>query len=104
MNQTQLNTLCDAYRNVDGITLHDGETGNTGENDSGITKASLSWGDTVTGSMAATGAFASVPPGDYPYAGLWDGDVFIESVAINLVVSQTIPVYITVEHHARESV
>jgi len=32
---------------------------------------------------------------------LWDGTVFIEAIQINLVTSQTIPVTVTVEHHAK---
>lgn len=101
MNQDQLNALCAAFQNVDGITLHTDVPGNTGANDSGITKVSLVWGDPVTGVMSGTGTFPTVPAGEYPYVGLWDGTVFIESVQVNLVVSETIPVTITVEHHAQ---
>ena len=101
MNQDQLNTLCSAYGNVDGVTLHTDDPGNTGANDSGITKVGLTWGTPVTGVMSATGTFPSVPVGEYPWAGLWDGTVFIDKVAINLVVTQTIPFYLTVEHHAK---
>ena len=102
MNQDQLNTLCEAYQNVDGATLHEDYPGNTGANDSGITKVALSWSDAVTGEMKATATFPTVPAGEYPWAGLWDGTVFIEAVAINLVVTQTIPFYLTVRHYARE--
>lgn len=101
MNQEQLNSLCEAYQNVDGMTLHDGDPGNLGDNDSGITKVGLSWGGAVGGVMSATGSFPAVPPGEYPFAGLWDGTVFIEGVEVNLVVSDTIPVDVTVEHHAQ---
>lgn len=101
MNQTQLNLACESYQNVDGMTLHTDNPGNIGSNDSGITKESLVWADAVTGVMSATASFDSVPAGEYPWAGLWDGDVFIEGIQINLVTSQTIPVYLTVEHHAK---
>ena len=104
MNQDQLNTLCESYQNIDGMTLHTDDPGNLGSNDSGIDLAALTWSDAVTGVMSATGTFTEVPAGEYPYVGLWDGEVFIESVALNLVVSQTIPVYVTVEHHAKERV
>lgn len=102
MNQDQLNKASESYNNVDGMTLHTDHPGNTGANDSGITKVSLSWSTPVTGVMQATGTFPTVPPGEYPYAGLWDGTVFIEAVPINLVVTETIPLYLTVEHHAKE--
>lgn len=102
MNQTQLNQLCESYQNIDGMTLHTDDPGNLGANDSGLDKATLTWSDAVSGVMSATGTFAEVEAGDYPYAGLWDDDVFIEAVSLNLVVSQTIPVYVTVEHHAKE--
>lgn len=104
MNQDQLNKASESYQNVDGFTLHTADPGNTGANDSGITKATLTWGDPVTGVMSATGTFSNVPAGDYPYGGLWDGDVFIEAIALNLVTTQTIPLYVTVEHHAKERV
>ncbi len=105
MNQDQLNKHCAAYNNVDGVTLHTDYPGNTGEYDSGIPKESLSWSDPVTGVMSATADFDSVPPGEYPYAGLWDGAVFIEALPINLVVGPVaIPFHLTVEHHSKERV
>lgn len=102
MNQDQINTLCQAYQNIDKMSLHTADPGNTGANDSGITKVALSWSDPVAGVMSATGTFTEVESGTYTHAGLWDDTVFIEGVAINLVVSQTIPVYLTVEHHVKE--
>lgn len=102
MNQDQLNLACASFQNVDGATLHTDHPGNTGANDSGITKVSLTaWPDPVTGVMSADAPFPSVPAGEYPYLGLWDGTVFIEAIQINLVTSQTIPVTVTVEHHAK---
>jgi hypothetical protein len=104
MNSAQLNLLCGAYQNVDKMSLHTGDPGSNGANDSGITKATLSWGTPVDGVMSATATFASVPAGNYPYVGLWDGAVFIEGFAFNVVTSQTIPLYVTVQHHAKERV
>lgn len=101
MNQDQLNKAAESYNNVDGFTLHEGDPGNTGANDSGISKATLTWGDSVTGVMAATALFDEVPPGEYPFGGLWDGAVFIEKVPLNLKISQTIPLAVRVEHHAK---
>ena len=101
MNQDQLNTLCEAYGNVDGVTLHTDNPGNTGDYDSGIAKETLTWGTPITGVMSATAAFDAVPAGDYPYAGVWAGAVFIEAVPINLVTTETIPFYLTIEHHAK---
>lgn len=103
MNQDQLNKHCAAYNNIDGATLHTDHPGNTGANDSGVAKEPFSaWPDPVTGVMSATADFDSVPPGEYPYAGVWDGSVFIEAVAINLVVGPVaIPFHFTLEHHAK---
>lgn len=102
MNQDQLNTLCTAYQNVDKMSLHTGDPGNLGANDSALDHASLSWSDPVNGVMSATGEFEDVPAGTYTHAGLWDDTVFVEAVALNLVVAGTIPVSVTVEHHAKE--
>lgn len=104
MNQDQLNKHCLAYNNIDGVTLHTDNPGNTGANDSGVAKATLSaWSTPVTGIMHATASFDSVPAGEYPYIGLWDGTVFIEGQPLNLVVGPVaIPVTVMVEHHAKE--
>lgn len=101
MNQDQLNLACESFQNVDGVTLHTDDPGNTGENDSGITKEALSWGDAVTGVMEATATFDDVPAGSYPWAGLWDGTVFIDKMYINFNPSHTMPLYLTVQHHAK---
>lgn len=105
MNQEQLNKSCQSYQNIDGLTLHTGDPGNIGANNSGVTKAALAWGDPVTGVMSATGTFSNVPAGDYPYGGLWDGSVFIEAVKLNLKTTQTLgTLTVQVEHHVKERV
>lgn len=101
MNQDQLNKASESYNNIDGMTLHTDDPGNTGANDSGITKSALTWGSAVTGVMTATATFTTVPAGEYPWGGLWDGTVFIEKVALNLAPTQTIPLAVRVEHHAK---
>lgn len=105
MNQDQLNKSCESYQNVDGFTLHTDDPGNTGANDSGITKASLTWGDPVTGVMGAAATFTDVPVGEYPWGGLWDGTVFIEAVPLNLTTFQVLSTLtVKVEHHVKERV
>lgn len=105
LNQDQLNKHCEAYQNVDGVTLHTDFPGNTAENDSGITKEALTaWPDPVTGVMSAKAVFDTVPAGDYPYAVTWDGTVPIEVVYINFHPVTTMPLTLVVEHHAKERV
>ena len=101
MNQAELNSLTEAYNNVDGMTLHTDDPGNTGANDAGLGTESLTWSSAIGGVMSATASFTDVPAGTYPYAGLWDDDVFIEGVPLTLVVVDPIPVHVTVEHHAK---
>lgn len=101
MNVDQLNLLCEAYQNIDKMSLHTGDPGDNGANDSGISKATLTWGDAAAGVMSTTGTFAEVTAGTYTHVGLWDNTVFIEGLPLNVVVADTIPVYVTVEHHAK---
>lgn len=101
-SQAQLNKHCEAYQNVDGVTLHTDFPGNTAANDSGITKATLgTWPDAVTGLMTNYATFASVPAGEYPYAVTWDGTAWVEVIEINLVTTQTIPLTVQLDHYAK---
>lgn len=103
--QEQLNKHCEAYQNTDGVTLHTGFPGNTAANDSGIAKEALSaWPDAVTGVMSAQAVFDAVPPGDYPYAVVWDGTTPIEVLQIDFHPTTTMPLTVVVEHHAKERV
>lgn len=95
MLATQLNTVCAALTNIDKVSLHTGDPGNTGENDSGETKQSLSWSTPSGGWMEATATFEGVS-GSFTHIGLWDDDVFIRAVPFGVVLptSQTLIVVV----------
>ena len=100
MYTPQLNTLCDAYRNINKASLHTDAAGNTGENDSEYAHVTVTWSSTLDGRMTALPTFENVT-GTFVEVGLWDDDVFIESLPCQMtdVVDQDISVLI--EHQAR---
>lgn len=97
MNVTQLNTLCSALTNVDTVTLHTGDPGNTGDNDSGETGQTLTWSTPARGGMRATATFADCPAGTYTHVGLWDGTVFIHARPLNVTLPAVQDLRILVE-------
>lgn len=86
MLATQLNLLCTALTNIDKVSLHTGDPGNLGDNDSGETKQTLTWSTPARGYMRATAMFLDVPAGTYTHVGLWDGTVFIHSRPLNVTI------------------
>ena len=85
MLASQLNTVVTALQNIDKVSLHTDDPGNTGANDSGETKQTLSWSTPAGGTMKALVTFADVS-GTFTHIGLWDGTVFIESRILNVTL------------------
>jgi len=85
MLATQLNTVVTALQNIDKVSLHTADPGNTGDNDSGETKQTLTWSTPSGGWMKATATFADVE-GTFTHIGLWDGTVFITSRSLNVTL------------------
>lgn len=83
MLPTQLNTVCTSLQNIDKVSLHTGDPGNTGVNDLGATKQTLTWSTPSNGWMKATATFTGVS-GTITHIGLWDGTVFITSEVLNV--------------------
>lgn len=83
MLASQLNTVVAAMANINAVTLHTADPGNTGANDSGETPQSLTWSTPTGGWMKATATFADVE-GTFTHIGLWEDDVFIESRTLNV--------------------
>ena len=85
MLATQLNTVVTALQNIDKVSLHTDDPGNTGANDSGITKETLTWSTPSEGWMKATATFTSIS-GTFTHIGLWDGTTYITSRVFNVVL------------------
>ncbi len=96
MLPSQLNLACTSLQNIDKVSLHTDEPGNTGENDSGETKQTLSWSTPKSGYMKATATFASVS-GTFTHVGLWDGTVFIHARPLNVTLPTAQDLVILVE-------
>lgn len=82
---TQLNTVCASLQNIDKVSLHTDDPGNTGENDSGEAKQTLTWSTPSAGTMRATATFTDVE-GTFTHIGLWDGTDFIVSRVLNVTL------------------
>jgi hypothetical protein len=95
MLASQLNTVVTALQNIDKISLHTDDPGNTGANDSGVTKQSLTWSTPSQGWMKATATFTGVS-GTFTHIGLWDDTVFVTSRILNVTLptAQTLVVLV----------
>jgi hypothetical protein len=96
MLATQLNTVVAALQNIDKVSLHTDDPGNTGANDSGITKKSLTWSTPSGGWMKATATFTGIA-GTFTHIGLWDDTVFITSRILNVTLPSTQDLVVLVE-------
>lgn len=94
MLATQLNTGVAAFQNIDKVSLHTGDPGNTGENDSGETHQTLTWSTPSGGWMKASATFET--SGEFTHIGLWDGTVFLAGLpfAVTLPTEQTLIVLV----------
>lgn len=95
MIPAQLNTGLSAFTNIDKLSLHTGNPGNTGDSDSGETHQTITWSTPQNGYMYALITFSSVV-GEFPYIGLWDGSTFITSrpLGVTLPAEQDLTVYL----------
>lgn len=91
----QLNLACTAMQNIDKVSLHTADPGNTGDNDSGLTKQTLTWTTPKKGYMRATATFTDIT-GTFTHAGLWDGTEFIhaEPFSVTLPTAQDLVVLV----------
>lgn len=80
MIPAQLNTLCAAYGNVDGMSLH--SASGTDDADMIGTKQALTWGTPTDGLMTSTATFTAVT-GSVCFVRVWDGATFIDEFSVN---------------------
>lgn len=85
MQLQQLNLACASLTNIDKVSLHTDDPGNTGENDSGETKQTITWSTPARGYMRGSVTFSSVS-GTFTHIGLWDGTVFIYGRPLNVTL------------------
>jgi hypothetical protein len=83
---TQLNLMVTGLQNINKASLHTGDPGNLGDNDSGETKQTLVWSTPARGYMRATVEFVDVPAGTYTHVGLWDDSEFIHARPLNVTL------------------
>lgn len=76
----QLNTLCAAYGNVDGMSLH--TASGVDASDMLGSKESLTWNTPTAGVMSAAATFEDVT-GAVCFVRVWDGTTFIEEFSVN---------------------
>jgi hypothetical protein len=81
MLAVQRNTVCAALQNIDTISLHTDDPGNIGDNESDITRESLTWSTPSGGAMKAMATFTAIE-GNYTHIGLWEGDTFIHGMIL----------------------
>lgn len=96
MLASQLNTVCAALQNIDKVSLHTADPGNTGANDSGETKQTLTWSTPSGGWMKATATFTDVE-GTFTHIGLWDGTEFVEGRVFNITLPTAQTLIVLVE-------
>jgi len=96
MLPTQINLAVASFQNIDKISLHTDDPGNTGANDSGETKQSLSWSTPAAGRMKASATFANVT-GTFTHIGLWDNTLFIAARPLNVTLPTAQDLIVLVE-------
>lgn len=77
----QLNALCAAYGNVDGMSLHTA-SGTDTSNMLGSKVSLAAWGAPSNGVMSSSATFSDVT-GNLCYVRVWDATVFIEEFPVN---------------------
>jgi len=96
MLPTQINLAVASFQNIDKISLHTDDPGNTGANDSGETKQTLSWSTPAAGRMKASATFSSVS-GTFTHIGLWDDTVFIAARPLSVTLPTAQDLIVLVE-------
>lgn len=82
---SQLNLACASLTNINKVSLHTADPGNTGENDSGETKQTITWSTPAKGYMRGQVTFSSVS-GTFTHIGLWDDNVFVYGRPLNVTL------------------
>lgn len=101
MLASQLNLGCAAFQNIDKVSLHTGDPGDTGANDSGETKQTLTWSTPSAGWMKGSVTFTAVS-GTFTHIGLWDDTVFITSEPLGVVLPTDQTLVVLVECSVEE--
>lgn len=102
MIPAQLNTLCAAYGNVDGMSLHTA-SGTDTSNMLGSKESLSAWSSPANGVMSSTATFDDVS-GLVCFVRVWDDTVFVEEFPVNAgagvqVVDQ--PVTVAIQHRVK---
>lgn len=103
MIPAQLNTLCAAYNNVDGMSVHT-TSGVDTSNMLGVKVALSAWSTPTGGIMTATATFDNIT-GAVCYVRVWDGTTFIDEFPVNggtgvEVVAQDVTV--AIQHRVKQ--
>lgn len=96
------NALAQAYVDlIDHVSLHSGDPGTTGANETGITRAAITWGTPVAGVVDSTTASFVIPSGTtvITHVGLWGSSVFIDSFGNNVTFTSGTTYTFTVRHN-----
>lgn len=93
---TQLNSVVAALNNIDTVSLHTGNPGNIGANESDYDRETLTWSTPSGGLMKATATFPGVV-GTFTHVGLWDGETFITSKVFNVTLPDEQDLLVLVE-------
>lgn len=102
MHAQQLNLGATSFTNINKMSLHDGDPGNTGENDSGETHQTITWSTPAAGYMRALCTFSDVS-GTFPYVGFWDDDMFITAKPLGVTLPSAQPLTVYAEFQSKES-
>lgn len=91
----QLNTVASALTNVNKVSLHTSDPGNTGENESTYSRQTLSWSSPEGGVIKAMATFTGVV-GTFTHVGLWANTTFVQGATFNITLpsSQTLKVLV----------
>lgn len=92
------NLVCTGFTvHVNRMSLHIGDPGTTGANDSGITHAVLTWTTPSSGLSTASVTFTNLT-GDYTHIGLWEGATFDQGIEVSIHYSAPATITILLTH------
>jgi hypothetical protein len=96
-------SLCEAYTDrVDSVSLHTGNPGTTGADDSAVPHEDLSaWSEPDDGLSTASASFDDLT-GEYSWIGLWDGDTFVQGIPCTINYTAATDIVILVTHTVSE--
>jgi hypothetical protein len=94
--------LCEAYTtHVDHLSLHTGDPGSTGANDSAVPHAALEWSDAADGLSTALAELSGIT-GDLTHIGLWEGATFRQGIPCPISYTATVDLAILVTHRVEQ--